>query len=264
MTMNFELSVGYALQICLIFLASFFIKGMAGFGEPLLASPLLALSLPNSVISPALLFPGMPINAYMVWQNRAHVSLKRIVPVTVLVLVGIIPGVLLLKYAASAVLKVLLGLLIIAIGVQMLTQKSERQQDVSAAAGPRGAREKLVMAAVCLFSGLTGGLYAINMFFIPYIEKVSQDRNEFRGNICFVFLAENVCRLIAYAVGGVLTKEVWWLLLMAAPGIVLGMLIGIKVEKKLSEAKARLFVIIIFMLGGAGIILKTLIPQRLF
>jgi uncharacterized membrane protein YfcA len=259
MTLNFELSVEYALVICLIFLASFFIKSVAGFGEPLLASPLLALSLPNSVISPVLLFTGMPINIYMTWQNRAHISLKRIVPVTALVLVGIIPGALLLRYAASAVLKILLGLLIIAIGVQMLTQRNRRTGSESEAAGPRGAREKLVMAAVCFCSGVTGGLYGINMFFIPYIEKLSRDRNEFRGNICFVFLAENVCRLIAYAVSGVLTREVWWLLLMAAPGIVLGMLAGAKVEKKLSEATVRLFVIIIFMLGGAGVILKTLL-----
>ena len=102
---------------------AFVIKGLVGFGDPLLYTPLLSVSLPNSTITPGLLPVSLVLNARVVWKNRGHFDARLVLPIAAFVMLGIIPGTLLLRYGSPSVLKLLLGLVIIAMGVEMLTRK---------------------------------------------------------------------------------------------------------------------------------------------
>ena len=102
---------------------AFIIKGLVGFGDPLLSTPLLSVYLPNSTITPGLLPVSLILNARVVWKNRSHFNARLVLPIAAFVMLGIIPGTLLLRYGSPTVLKLLLGLVIIAMGVEMLTRK---------------------------------------------------------------------------------------------------------------------------------------------
>ncbi|MDF3000265.1 MAG: hypothetical protein K0Q48_384 [Bacillota bacterium] len=239
----------YFIAIFLIYFASFFVKGIAGFGDPLILNPMLSMFLDNKQISPANLLLSVPINAYMAWSNRKYFALRKIIPVAVFLVLGIIPGTMMLKYATSWLLKISLGLIVILIGVQMLLKK----KDQAAKSGGIG------MAFMCFLSGVTSGLYGINLFIIAYIERTSSNRNEFRGNLCFVFALDNLIRMITYFAGGIFTKEICLLALTAIPGVVAGLYAGSRLDRRLGEETVRLIVISIFILGGLSIVIKTLI-----
>jgi uncharacterized membrane protein YfcA len=201
----------------------------------------------NKVNSPMNLLLGTPINAHMAWKNRKAFTAKTVVPI--LIVCGIIPGVVLLKYATSWTLKACLGALVIGIGVEMLVRDRTKPAKNS----------KVMMIVASFFSGVTAGLYGINLFFVAYVERTTKTREAFRGNVCFIFLVENIFRLIVYIISGVFTKEVLVLTLATMPGALLGFYVGSRVDKRLSEKAIRYIIIAMFMAGGVSILVKALV-----
>jgi len=243
-----HIEISHILTIFIIYFISFLIKGIAGFGDPLILNPSLSMFLENKLISPTNLLLSVPINIYMAWSNRKYFALERILFIVVFMLIGIIPGTLLLKYAASWLLKISVGFIVILIGIEMLLRK----KDV------KGKSNRIIVSFVCFCSGVTSGLYGINLFIVAYIERNSRNRSEFRGNLCFAFAFDNIARIIIYSVSGIITKEIWILAILAAPGVVAGLFAGAKLDRKLKEDTVRLIIITIFILGGVSVIVKTM------
>jgi uncharacterized membrane protein YfcA len=227
----------------------FFIKGLAAFGDPLISNPVLSLFIDNRVISPMNLILQVPLNGWISWKNRKTFSVKKSLLMLICIFCGIIPGVLLLKYAVSWILKAVLGILVLGIGLEMITRNRTK---------PSG-ENKLVMALVSFCSGITAGLYGINLFFVAYVERTAKDRAAFRGSVCFIFFIENIARIIMYIVTGIFTRYILLLSLIAFPAMFTGFLLGSKVDTKLSETAIRRIIITMFMLGGISILLKSLI-----
>jgi uncharacterized membrane protein YfcA len=244
-----DLTLYLAIIVFLVEFFSFFMKGLAGFGDPLISSPALSLFSETRIISPMNLLLGIPINAYMTWNNRKQFSVKKALFMLICILCGVLPGTLLLKYASAWMIKACLGLVVLGIGFEMITRT--RSKPVN--------ENKIVMAILSFFSGVTAGLYGINLFFVAYIERTTVNRESFRGNIGFIFFVESVARVIVYICMGIFTKHILLLALIAAPAMAGGFFLGSHVDKKLSEITIRRIVIAMFMLGGISILLKALI-----
>ena len=101
----------------------------------------------------------------------------------------------LLKLGALWIIKVVLGVLIIGLGVEMLTRDKAKQFKPN----------PIIKAVMCFLSGVTAGLFGINLLFLIYMERSSTDRRAFRANTCFVFLIENAFRVVAYLINGIFT-----------------------------------------------------------
>ena len=245
--MKFDFLTG--VMIFLISFAGYFVKGIAGFGDPLITAPLLSLFMDNQLISSNNLILSLPLNGRIVWKNRNAFSIKPLLPILFFMMLGIIPGTLLLKYAESNTIKAFLGILVICLGIEMLTR--DRAKPLK--------KNNMTMAVVNFISGVTSGLYGINLFFVAYQERTSKGREEFRGSISFVFFIENIYRLIIYIVSGVLNAGILWLTAVSAPGMVLGFYAGSRVDKKLSEKTIRSIVVLLFMIGGTSILIRSLL-----
>lgn len=235
--MDFPLILYVVVSIAL----SFIIKGLVGFGDPLVYTPLLSVFLPNSTITPGLLPVSLVLNARVVWKNRAHFSPQLVLPIAAFVMLGIIPGTLLLQYGSPSVLKLLLGLVIIAMGVEMLTRKSGS-----------GKPNALLRSVMSFLSGVTAGLFGIDLLFLAYLERVSQRREEFRGNVCFVFILECIFRVVLYLWSGMFTAQSLLLSLIALPASLLGMWMGALLDKRVSDRLSHRFIIYVFILGGVS------------
>jgi uncharacterized membrane protein YfcA len=244
-----EITLQLGIIVFAVAFVCFFIKGLAAFGDPLISNPALSLLMDNQVISPMNLLLQAPLNGWISWKNRKNFSIRKSLLMLACIFCGIIPGVLLLKYATSWTLKAFLGILVVGIGLEMITRNRAK---------PSG-ENRLVMALVSFCSGITAGLYGINLFFVAYVERTTKDRAAFRGSVCFIFFIENVARLILYIVTGILTRHIVALSLIALPGMLAGFVLGSRVDKKLSEAVVRRVIIAMFMLGGMSILLKSLI-----
>ena len=61
--------------VVLVFFIQFLayaVKGLVGFGNPLISGPLLAMRLDNVIITPGTLLLDCPVNAYITWKNRKN------------------------------------------------------------------------------------------------------------------------------------------------------------------------------------------------
>ena len=192
-----ELTAGVIIFLIVVQFAAYFVKGITGFGDPLISQPMLSLTtMESNEITPLNLLLNWPVNFYMAFTNRKSFSVKNTIPMISFLLIGMIPGMLLLKYASSWIMKAILGLLILLIGVEMLTRKE------STASGGN----PIVMALVSLASGFTAGLFGISLFFVAYIERTGYvNKNQFRGQMCFIFAIENTVRVIVYILAGLYT-----------------------------------------------------------
>lgn len=235
-----------------IFLAQFLaylLKGLVGFGNPLIANPLMAMRLDNRVITPANLLLDLPVNSYIVWQNRAALQLKTVLPTLGFIFIGVLPGTFFLKLGSPWVIKAVLGISIIGLGLEMLLRS--RSQNM---------QPKMIWQGIfSISSGLMAGLFGINMLFMAYFERISINRQQFRSNVCFVFLAENVFRAVVYYYSGMFSELSLQVSFISVPAAAFGVAAGLYLDKLLDERRARTLAISAFLLGGISILVKALI-----
>jgi hypothetical protein len=129
---------------------------------------------------------------------------------------------------------------IIAMGAEMLTRKPGT-----------GKPSALLRSVMSFLSGVTAGLFGIDLLFLAYLERVTQRREEFRGNVCFVFIIEGVFRTVLYIWGGMFSRESLLLSLIALPASLLGMGSAhcwTAVSDRLSHRSSSMW----FILGGVS------------
>lgn len=238
-----------AVYIFITVACAFVVKGLAGFGDPLISNPLLAMKLDNKDISPSLLPISLGLNAYIVLKNRKNFSSQIVLSIAPWVLIGIIPGTMLLKLGAPWIIKVVLGILIIGLGVEMLTRDTAKQFQPN----------PVVKTVMCFLSGVTAGLFGINLLFLIYMERSTTDRRAFRANTCFVFLLENFFRTLVYIYNGIFTAFTLQIAAVCIPAAAAGMFVGGQIDKRLGESNIRKFIIWVFILGGVSTLVKALI-----
>ena len=245
-----EFSPEIAVFIFVVQLISYTIKGLIGFGNTLISGPLLSLRLDNVLITPGTLLLDCPVNAWITWKNRRSFQWQKILPLLVANLLGVIPGTLLLQTSMPWVLKTCLGVIVVALGVEMAT----RGKAGSAKKGDRRA----VMLAVSFLSGMCAGLFGINMFIVAYLERASANYDEFKGSMCCLFFGENAFRLLVYLAEGIYTQKVLLFGLCSLPAAVLGMVLTALLGRRLDGQRLRPAAIVLFIFGGVSIIVKSL------
>lgn len=240
--------------VALIFLAQFIaytIKGLIGFGNPLISSPILAMRLDNVVITPGTLLLDCPVNAYITWKNRRSFQWRRILPLLLANLCGVVPGTLLLRFSLPWVIKALLGVVVVFLGLEMATRNLRPI---------RAGKDRIwLRLLVAFFSGACAGLFGINMFIVAFLQRTAKDYGEFKGSMCFLFLGENLFRLCTYIVNGLLTAEALTFGAISVPAAALAMLLAGKLGPHLNEEKLQKAAIVLFLLGGVSIIVKSVI-----
>lgn len=182
-----------------IFLAQFLaytVKWLIGFGNPLISAPLLSLRLDNTLITPGTLLPDLCVNTCIVWQNRKHFDWRRILPMLLAMMAGVIPGTWLLRFSMPWVVKTALGLVVAFLGLEMAVRKLRT-------ARPSCRRENpAARYLAAFFSGVCSGLFGIGLFLVAYLQRTARDYEEFKGSICFLFWGENLFRLALYCGSG--------------------------------------------------------------
>ena len=244
-------SWGVALFIFFGQFLGYAVKGLVGFGNPLVSSPILSMRLDNTTITPGTLLLDFPVNLYLTWKNRNNFQWRRMLPLVIATVCGTVPGTLLLRFSKPWVIKTLLGIVVLFIGIEMATRGLQ----------PKRERRKLpaLDLTVAFFSGICAGLFGINMILVGYLQRTAKDYNEFKGSICFLFLGDNLFRLCSYAINGLMTRDALFFGACSVPAALLAMLLAGWVAPKLDEAKLQKGAIALFILGGISIIVKSVI-----
>jgi uncharacterized membrane protein YfcA len=231
--------------------AAFFVKGITGFGNTLVMGSLFSFILPNRIITPVDLIISIPTNMYLVWRERKNISFKIIGPLSVVILAGIIPGAFLLKVGSDWILKSLLGLVVIGMAGEMLVRKPQDHDQKKSGL--------VLFMTIGLISGLLCGLYGISALLVTLLSRNTENRSQFRGNICSLFLVDNLFRFVLYWYTGILTKQAMLLTIGLSPAVILGMYLGIKGDAYITEETGKKFVIFLLISTGAVLFVKSLI-----
>ena len=230
---------------------AYLIKGLCGFANTLIFSSILSFQFDNVNISPVELLLGYPSNVILAWRERKAVRLRVCLPLALLVLLGNLPGIFLLKNAGAEWVKLLFGLIIMSLGVEMLIRERTAVKGRQVSKG--------VLVVIGILSGLLCGLYGIGALLAAYMSRVTENSSSFKGNLCVVFLIENTFRIVMYSVTGLLTAEVLQTAVMLVPAMVIGLFLGVQSSRRLREETVRKAVILLLILSGAALVWKQIV-----
>ena len=230
-------------------LLAYIIKGITGFGNTLVMGSLFSFVVSNRLTTPVDLIFGIPTNTYIVWRGRKNISLKVVIPLSLMLLAGIIPGTFLLKEGNDRILKSILGVVVVGMALEMWTRKPNKNESQK--------NNPIFMVLIGVMSGVLAGLYGIGALLVAYISRTTDNKSEFRANICCVFLVDNIFRFFLYLYTGILNKEIFILTLFLSPAVFLGMMIGIKVDSKMKEETVKKVVIYLLIISGIILLLKS-------
>lgn len=227
-------------------LCAFYVKGLCGFANTLVFTTVMSFGLDNRNISPVELLLGYPGNAIIALRERRSIDWRVCLPLCVLVALGSIPGMLLLKNADTDAVKMVFGVVIVLLGVEMLL----RERQAKKTEGSKG-----MLAVIGLLSGVLCGLYGVGALLGAYISRVAKDTSAFRANICVVFFVENTLRIVFYSAMGLLNTGMALQALRLLPFALAGLFLGAKSSTVISERVVRRIVVVMLILSGVSLVL---------
>ncbi len=228
-------------------ICAYFVKGLCGFANTLVFSTILSFGVDNINISPIELLLGYPSNVIISWKERKSVNWRVCLPLAALVLLGNIPGILLLKNVDTQLIKVIFGFVIIGIGIEMLLREKSKKAKES----------KVLLIIIGMISGILCGLYGIGALLAAYVGRVTDNSQSFKANICMVFIVENTFRIIMYLATGIITLQSFKQALMLIPFMLLGLFVGMKSSSVLDEKLVKKIVIIMLIISGAALVVQN-------
>jgi len=236
--------------IIIAVILAYIAKGMAGFANTLIFSTILSFKANNINISPIETLLGFPPNAFLAWKERKWISAKDCILLSFLVIIGNIPGVILLKNGNVTVIKFLFGFVVIIVGVEMLIRMYKSTHKKSS---------PIVLIIIGIISGVMCGMFGIGAFLVAYVSRTTTNNSQFRGNLCMVFLVENTFRIILYIATGIINFEIFKNVLTLVPFMIIGLFIGIILSNKVSENVTKKIIVFLLILSGISLIINNII-----
>ena len=181
-------------------------------------------------------------------EKQKKLDPKVYIPLAVLVLTGCIPGALLLKNVDAAYIKIVVGVVIILIGVEMFLREQGRL---------KFKESRLVLAIIGILSGVLCGLFGVGALLAAYVGRVTGSGDEFKANISAVFIVENTFRIILYSIMGIITLGSLKQALILMPVVLGGLLLGMWSSRILSEKTVKRLVIALLVISGVALIIMN-------
>jgi len=231
-------------------LCGYFIKGMCGFANTLIIGSILSFVKNNVDISPVELLLGYPANSFLAWKFRRKIDWKVTLPLSVMVVLGAVPGALILKNADTQVIKIVFGLVVMFLALEMLL-RFYRQ-------GEPKATHPAVLVIFALLSGVMSGMFGIGALLAAYISRTVKGSGSFKGTLGFVFFVDNTFRIILYSVTGVLQLETLTTVAVLLPFMLMSFALGMLAAKKVNEKNIKKLVTVLLMVSGLSLILSNI------
>jgi uncharacterized protein len=233
--------------LAVIFLATL-VRSAFGFGEALVAVPLLALLVPVEVAAPLAVLLSITVAALILAQDwhRIHVgSAWRLILAT---LFGIPLGLLLLTAVPESVVKALLAVVILAFSTYCLASRT-----------PLALHDDRLAWAFGFAAGVLGGAYGMNgPPLVVYGALRRWSPEHFRATLQGYFLPASLIGMLGYWLAGLWVPAVTRYYLLSLPVAVAAVLLGRLVNRRLKGRSFLRYVHAGLLLIGAVLLLQTL------
>lgn len=231
------------LYVGVIFLLAGFVQGLTGFGSALVAMPLLSLSLDVKTAVPLCTLNSVVITTFLVLRLKKHMDWRRIAPLCLAAIPGLMVGIGLLKQVSSRSLSAGLGILLFSYSLYSLS--------VQVAPRPLG---RLWAYVAGFFSGAIGAAFSAGgPPAIIYATLNDWEKDEIKATLSGFFLFNSYMIASTHALSGMTTRTVLSLFFYAAPFVFAGTLLGSMYYGRVN--KARYLKVIYCILAGMGVMM---------
>jgi uncharacterized membrane protein YfcA len=214
-------------------LLAFFVKGVAGFGPGIVLVPLGALlfGVPEMVVVMA--FLDLLSNVVMFCLDRGWRYVQLWLPLVITAVAGSVTGAVLLVFLPGDVTELVLGATLLPLAVWMLLANHRRSTDASTGAGTRRVSGNDLFAAG--ISGCAGGLVGITGPVLAATLARRYGKLLFRRAVVPVFLFSALARVVTFGASGAISGTAMLLVLLALPGLAVGLVIGNRLFQRIPE-----------------------------
>lgn len=221
-TAHWDVTTLYVLGVVLI---ATLVRSTIGFGEALIAVPLLALRIPIALAAPLAVLVSVFVAALIVARDWRHIEVRAAAGLIASAFAGIPIGVFLLVRVNDQVVRAILGLVIAGFASYSLLAKRLPRLDA-------GERAWLVGAG--FLSGVLGGAYGMNGPPLAiYGSLRGWSPQQFRATLQGYFLAASLAGLAAYVAAGVWRPAITRYSLLSLPLVCLGVWMGHLLSRRL-------------------------------
>ena len=240
-------SLAYLLAV--VFLATL-VRSAFGFGEALLAVPLLALFMPMDVAAPLAVLLSISIAAMVVAQDWQHIHLRSAAGLLLATVFGIPLGLLLLTHAPQQWVKTALGvLLLLFAGYSLLSRKTPHL--------PHDSRPLLLLAG--FLAGVLGGAYGMNgPPLVIYGSLRRWSPQHFRATLHAYFLPASLLGLAGFWSAGLWTRTVTRDYLYSLPAMLPAIFLGRALNRRFSGTAFLQYVYGGLLVIGGVLLAETL------
>lgn len=234
-----------ALLTFLIFLLAIFTQSLAGFGSGLVSMAFLPELMPVLTAAPVVALLTSTVELLLLFRYRSTFNLRAVIPLTLASFFGIPLGVLALRRVDEQALLGMLGAVMAGYALYGLLNfklPELKHPGWGYAAG--------------FLAGILSGAYSVGgPPAIIYGNCRRWPPDEFKSNLQGFFLVNDVIVIVTHAVSGNLTAAVWRTYLLALPAIVLGILGGAALGRRIDPALFRKLVLLLLVVMGVRLML---------
>ncbi len=233
----------------IVFIAAF-IRSALGFGEALIAMPLLVIFLGLTTATPVVGLVALTLSIVILQKDWRFADFKLTGRLVLSSVMGIPLGLFLLKGVADAFMNGLLGVVLIAYAIYKILS-------------PELLLKNDRFGLVYLFgfiSGILGGAYNTNgPLVVIYANLRRWPAHQFRSTMQSYFLPTGLFMVMGQGFAGLWTGKVMTLYLCSLPLMLLAVYIGRKVHMAFAQAQFDRVINVVLLLMGLLLIVRVII-----
>jgi uncharacterized membrane protein YfcA len=241
--------VSVPVYVVAVFFVATLVRSALGFGEALIAVPLVAFVLPVDIAAPVAVLVSITVAVVVVAQDWRHVNIRSAVWLVGFTLLGIPVGLVLLRTVPEPIVKGALGLLVAAFAALSLRRRNAYQLHDDRFAWLFGVS-----------AGVLGGAYGMNgppLVLYGSLRRWPPER--FRATLQGYFLPASIVGMIGYWAAGLWTARVNRFYLLSLPAVLLAIPIGRLINRRLDPRRFLTVVDAGLFLSGATLFLHALL-----
>lgn len=235
----------YLLILAILFVSTL-IHSTLGFGQALIAMPLLAMAVQMKTATPLVAFVLMTIAAVILLKNWRVVDLGAVWRLVLSSCCGIPVGLFLLKGVPEERMKVFLGILVILFSLYYLANRHLKMVDLSRISGG-----SVLTHLFGFVAGVLGTAYNTSGVVITiYATLHNWAPDRFRSTLQSYFVFTGILILVSHGLAGLWTFYVLRLYVTSLPLILLGIFLGGKLNRLIPQGQFDSYVSVgLFIMG---------------
>jgi uncharacterized protein len=238
------------LLVLIILFTATLIRSAFGFGEALVAVPLLAFFIPLEVATPLAVLVSITIAGVIVVQDRKNIHLLSAGWLVLSTIFGIPLGLLLLTSTHQQAVKAALGILLVAFAVYSLSGRRPPELN-------RDSRAWLLVCGFC--AGVLGGAYGMNGPPLAIYGTMRRwSAQHFLATLQGYFLPASIIGMGGYFAAGLWTRAVTHYYLLSLPATLIGVFLGRAINHRLHGEAFLRYIYAALVVIGAVLLVQSI------